>query len=175
MFCLTHPESGRLWQVLCCFIGYGLIVSGTIYSLNIQQSSDPISLSDIKSNDISIGSILGKGARLSRDTVPNCNTWQGHGTVEDFFSFKLLENISFCGATNTAVLDFWWGLLWISKPALFMVAEVYLLHIPCYSPLLLWLKTIKTLLNGAEFKHQWKVSSARVIVNWVTRSVILLL
>ena len=32
--------------------------------------------------------------------------------------FQFLEDInSFCGATNTPVLDFWWCLLWVLKPA----------------------------------------------------------
>ena len=34
-----------------------------------------------------------------------------------FFIFKFLEDTSpLCGATKTPVLDFWWCLLWVSKP-----------------------------------------------------------
>ena len=36
--------------------------------------------------------------------------------ITSFFK-KFLEDISpFCGATDTPVLDFWWCLLWVSKP-----------------------------------------------------------
>ena len=38
-------------------------------------------------------------------------------TTTEFFITKFLEDIgSFCGATDTPVLDFWWRLLWVSKP-----------------------------------------------------------
>ena len=45
-----------------------------------------------------------------------------------FFSiFKFLEDTSpLCGATKTPVLDFWWCLLWVSKPewaAFFVLGE----------------------------------------------------
>ena len=33
-----------------------------------------------------------------------------------FFKKFLEDIISFCGATDTPVLDFWWCLLWVSKP-----------------------------------------------------------
>ena len=43
------------------------------------------------------------------------------------FFKKNLEDISpFCGATDTPVLDFWWCLLWVSKPewaVLFMLSR----------------------------------------------------
>ena len=56
-----------------------------------------------------------------------------------------LEDMSpFCGATDTPVLDFWWCLLWVSKPewaALFELAEMYLLHVPWESPLVWHLPT----------------------------------
>ena len=35
------------------------------------------------------------------------------------------------GATDTPVLDFWWHLLWVSKPEW----EVYMIYIPWDSPL----------------------------------------
>ena len=38
----------------------------------------------------------------------------------------------FCGATDTTVLDFWWHLLWVSKPEWVLpyssLVEVYMLH-----------------------------------------------
>ena len=35
----------------------------------------------------------------------------------NIFFQKSLEDMSpFCGATDTPVLDFWWRLLWVSKP-----------------------------------------------------------
>ena len=44
---------------------------------------------------------------------------------DTFFKKNILEDMSsFCGATDTPVLDFWWRLLWVSKPewvALFML------------------------------------------------------
>ena len=37
--------------------------------------------------------------------------------IDSFFFFKCLEDMSpFCGATDTPILDFWWHLLWVSKP-----------------------------------------------------------
>ena len=33
-----------------------------------------------------------------------------------FFLRKIGGYMSFCGATDTPVLDFWWHLLWVSKP-----------------------------------------------------------
>ena len=52
-----------------------------------------------------------------------------------FFLNKLLEDMSpFCGATDTPILDFWWRLLWVSKPEWVLpyssLAEAYLL---CYT------------------------------------------
>ena len=42
--------------------------------------------------------------------------------------------MSICGATDTPVLDFWWRLLWVSKPEWVLpysnLAEAYLLHVP---------------------------------------------
>ena len=52
------------------------------------------------------------------------------GSAEKLFKHYLkknLEDISpFCGATDTLVLDFWWNLLWVSKPewaALFVLGR----------------------------------------------------
>ena len=63
--------------------------------------------------------------------------------VKYSFFEKKLEDISpFNGATNTPVLDFWWHLLWVSKPewtALF--AETYMMYIPWHSPLVKHLLT----------------------------------
>ena len=45
---------------------------------------------------------------------------------------------SFLWATDTPVLDFWWHLLWVSKPeweALFALTEAYVLHTPWDSTL----------------------------------------
>ena len=58
----------------------------------------------------------------------------------------LEEDISpFCGATDTPVLDFWWHLLWVSKPEwaalCTCLVEVYVLHVPWYSPLVWYLPT----------------------------------
>ena len=57
-----------------------------------------------------------------------------------------LEDVSpFCGATDTPVLDFWWHLLWISKPEWVLpyssLVEVYMLHVPWDSPLVWQLPT----------------------------------
>ena len=39
------------------------------------------------------------------------------GSPQGIIFFKFLEDIGpFCGATDTPVLDFWWRLLWVSKP-----------------------------------------------------------
>ena len=40
---------------------------------------------------------------------------QGNG--QGFFTKKLEDMSNFCGATDTPVLDFWWCLFWVSKPA----------------------------------------------------------
>ena len=49
------------------------------------------------------------------------------------FFKKILEDMSpFCGATDTPVSDFWWRLLWVSKPEWVLpyssLAEAYMLH-----------------------------------------------
>ena len=76
----------------------------------------------------------------SRNTRPA--TWVTgpsiHAFMCDFFP-KFLEDISpFCGVTDNPVLDFWWHLLWVSKPewaALLALAKAYMLHVPWDSPL----------------------------------------
>ena len=61
------------------------------------------------------------------------------------FFKTVLEYISpFCGATDTPVLNFWWCLLWVSKPewaTLFAHGEAYVLHVPWDSPLVWHLLT----------------------------------
>ena len=52
-----------------------------------------------------------------------------------FFFFKFLEDMSpFCGAIDTPVSDFWWRLLWVSKPEWVLpyssLVEAYML---CYT------------------------------------------
>ena len=51
-----------------------------------------------------------------------------------FFFLKFLEDMSpFCGATDTPILDFWWRLLWVSKPDWVLpyssLAEAYVLQL----------------------------------------------
>ena len=42
--------------------------------------------------------------------------------------------MSICGATDTRVLDFWWRLLWVSKPEWVLpysnFAEAYVIYVP---------------------------------------------
>ena len=57
----------------------------------------------------------------NENAIPNshCSLLQVCYVITDCknFLFKKLEDISpFCGATDTPVLDFWWNLLWVSKP-----------------------------------------------------------
>ena len=63
-------------------------------------------------------------------------TWQASvrklGSAWTSF-LKFLEDMSlFCGATDTPILDFWWCLLWVSKPEwglpYLSLAEAYMLH-----------------------------------------------
>ena len=66
-----------------------------------------------------------------------------------FFFFKFLEDMSpFCGATDTPVLDFWWRLLWVSKPEWFLayssLAEAYVLHYT-FPEIHLWCNTCQPL------------------------------
>ena len=47
--------------------------------------------------------------------------------------------MSICGATDTPVLDFWWCLLWVSKPEWVLpysnYVEAYVIYVPWDSPL----------------------------------------
>ena len=67
------------------------------------------------------------------------NFWPVKKTISSFvffcFFLKFLEDMSpFCGATDTPVSDFWWCLLWVSKPKWVLpyssLAEAYVL---CYT------------------------------------------
>ena len=52
--------------------------------------------------------------------------------------------MSFCGATDTLVFDFWWRLLWGSKPewaALFALGRGFVMYVPCNSALVQQLLT----------------------------------
>ena len=56
-----------------------------------------------------------------------------------FFFLIVVEHMSICGATGTPVLEFWWCLLWVSKPEWVLpysnFAEVYMIYVPWDSPL----------------------------------------
>ena len=47
----------------------------------------------------------------------------------------------FCGATDTSILDFWWRLLWVSKPEWVLPYSSLASHIPWDSPLVQHLPT----------------------------------
>ena len=57
-----------------------------------------------------------------------------------FFLKKFfVGHMSICGATDTPVLDFWWRLLWVSKPQWVLpysnYVEAYMIYVPWDSPL----------------------------------------
>ena len=59
--------------------------------------------------------------RVVENVAKSCDLWQLYGSTKSlevfFFFLNFLEDISpFRGATDTLVLDFWWRLLWVSKP-----------------------------------------------------------
>ena len=49
-----------------------------------------------------------------RSEVPTGHCWDGYLSL--LFRKWALSSLDPCGATDTPVLDFWWCLLWISKP-----------------------------------------------------------
>ena len=65
----------------------------------------------------------------------------------------------FCGATDTPILDFWWRLLWVSKPEWVLpyssLAEVYLLRYT-FPEIHLWCDTCQPL--GSQHGN-WAISS----------------
>ena len=58
---------------------------------------------------------------------------------DDFFLKNFVGHMSIFGATDTPVSDFWWCLLWVSKPEWVLpysnFAEAYVIYIPWDSPL----------------------------------------
>ena len=65
------------------------------------------------------------------------------------FFFKFLEDMSpFCGATDTPILDFWWCLLWVSKPEWVLpyssLVEAYVLRYT-FPEIHLWCNTCQPL------------------------------
>ena len=87
--------------------------------------------------------VHGRGVTVQGDLCPGMSLSGGglcHGYPPPYFNEwavfllrvflkKNLEGISpFCGASDIPVLDFWWRLLWVSKPewpTLFCVAELH--------------------------------------------------
>ena len=69
--------------------------------------------------------------------------------AKSLFFFKFLVDTSpFCGATDTPILDFWWRLLWVSKPEWVLpyssLAEMYVLHYT-FPEIHLWCDTCQPL------------------------------
>ena len=74
--------------------------------------------------------------------------WKLHKNEINFF-LKFLEDMNpFCCTTDTPILDFWWRLLWVSKPEWVLpyssLAEAYVLHYT-FPEIHLWCDTCQPL------------------------------
>ena len=71
--------------------------------------------------------------------------------------------MSICGATDTPVLDFWWCLLWVSKPEWVLpyshLAEAYVIYIPWDSLLVRHLLPVYTANIAASCLPHMRVSA----------------
>ena len=91
------------------------------------------------------------GSAYMSSQAANCGTGAHNFNLKVFFCFffkNFVGHMSICWATDTPVLDFWWCLLWVSKPEWVLpyshLAEAYVIYVPWDSPLVRHLLLVYT-------------------------------